>query len=331
MMRDLRHLPKAHLHMHLEGSAPRHWVAARLSASDDVRPLAGTTTFAQFHQAYVGLRSLVRTPDDLADLLDALLADEAAQGVRYIEPTFRPQHYAAVFGWQPKDVLDYVVGVAEKASARHGVRVGFMVAVDHAMDTYAVESVARFAADNAVRLAAFGINGDDSSVGPARFVRAGAIARDAGLAVVPHTGEFSNAARVLETLTLLNPDRLAHGVRGVEDAVVLSHIAERQVPCDVCMTSNLRLGVAPSAAAHPLWCLLEAGAAVTLNADDSYLFETSILQEYVLARDSGGLTDDALAEIAATSFRVAAGLSKDDRATFLKEVEAWLQSPKELA
>jgi len=187
-----------------------------------------------------------------------------------------------------------------------------------------VEELARFAARHAGDgVVAFGFGGDEERVGPEPFARACAIARAAGLLVVPHAGESLGAASVTAALDSLRPDRIAHGVRAVEDERVLARLAAEGVTCDVCPTSNLRLGVAPRIAEHPLRRMLEVGVPITLNADDPVDFGVTCGGEYALVREAFGLSDQQLAAIVQTSAR-AGGASAATKERIALGIGRWL-------
>ena len=189
------------------------------------------------------------------------------------------------------------------------------------------EEIARFAADRADRgVVAIGIAGDEAIGSFAPFQWACKIAHEAGLLVVPHAGESVGAESVRDALDLLRPHLIAHGVRAVEDPDVLRRLAAEGVPCDVCPTSNIKLGVVRDIEAHQLPTMLEAGVPVTINADDQLYFGPKVAEEYALVRDSFGLSDAELAEIARTGARVS-GAPAATRERILAEIDAWLAPP----
>ncbi|MFC8431895.1 hypothetical protein [Streptomyces sp. NPDC057253] len=136
---------------------------------------------------------------------------------------------------------------------------------------------------------------------PEPFAEAFTIARDAGLISAPHAGELAGPASVRSALDALGAQRIAHGIRAVDDPSLLARLAAQGVVLDVCPTSNVALGVVESLSAHPLPKLLHAGVRCTLNADDPLLFGPGLLEEYATARTTLALTDHQLAAIARTS------------------------------
>jgi adenosine deaminase len=150
-----------------------------------------------------------------------------------------------------------------------------------------------------------------------------ALAAQAGLICAPHAGEFAGPASVRAAIEALHARRILHGVRAVEDPDLLREVAARGVCFDVCLTSNVKLGVVPTLEQHPLPVLLAAGVPCSLGADDPLLFDASLLDEYDHARTTLGLDDVQLAEIARASLR-SGGTPSPLRERALAGVDAWL-------
>lgn len=329
MPRSLVDLPKAHLHLHLEGSARPSTIAELADRAGVAVPVYQGGGLPAFVGAYQSASELIRHPDDLARICRELVEDEAAEGARYIEPMYVPDRYASVFGLDDEEVWSVVRAAFAEASARTGVEVGVVVgAIRHLPLTHADAAVAFAERHAGAGVVAFGIAGDEARVPIGPFVAACQRARTAGLLVVPHAGETTGAPTVREALELVRPDRIAHGVRAVEDAAVLRRLADAGVACDVCPTSNVILGVAPDLASHPLPGMLAAGVRVTLGADDQLFFGSSLAGEYRVAREAFGLLDSALAAIATTSAR-ASGASRATVEQIVAGIDDWLARPDE--
>ena len=318
-------LPKAHLHVHLIPSARRETIAELADRYGvDLSDAWTFGTLAEFVAKSLLAFQVIRTPDDLARVCREFVEDEAEQGVRYTEPMIGVGYFAKKLGLSPEDTFAIQHDALQAASVRTGVEVGYMLGILRHQSAGDAEEIARFAAGHADRgVVAVGIAGDEEIGNFASFQWACEIAREAGLLVVPHAGESVGAESVRDALDLLRPHRVAHGVRAVEDPDVLRRLAAEDVPCDVCPTSNIKLGVVSDVEAHQLPTLLEAGVPVTINADDQLYFGPKVAEEYALVRDSFGLTDDELAEIARTSARVS-GATAATRARILAEIDAWL-------
>lgn len=318
-------LPKAHLHAHLVLSA-RVETTRELAERYGV-DLADAWTFSSLPEFIVRgalAFAVLRTPDDLARLCREFVEDEAAQGVAYTEPMIGLYYFAERFGISPAEVYEIEYEALRTASAATGVEVGIMFGILRKDATEDAEVLARFAAERTGRGAvALGICGDETIGSFAPFTRAFEIAREAGLLVVPHAGETVGPESVREALDVLRPDRIAHGVRAVDDPELLRRLADEQIPCDVCPTSNVLLGVAETIELHQLPAMLAAGVPVTLNSDDQLYFGSKVGEEYALVRRALGLPDEQLAAIARTSALVS-GAPDETKARMLAGIDAWL-------
>ncbi|WP_433889294.1 adenosine deaminase [Streptomyces sp. CA-111067] len=324
-VRELVGLPKAHLHVHLEG-------AMRGATFDELaggRGLAGGGfgTFGDFLGVYGAAARLVRDGprENLMRVVREVVEDAAADGAVWVEPHFNPLTYED----DPRaalELLDAVIGEGRRAGARLGVGFGVLVyARRNGAPAEAVET-ARLAADRAGDgVVAFGLAGDESQYGPEPFAEAFGIARRAGLIPAPHAGELAGPASVRAAVDRLGARRIAHGVRAVEEPALVARLAREGVVLDVCPTSNVALGVVPSMAAHPLPLLLEAGVRCTLNADDPLLFGAGLLDEYETARSVLALTDAQLAAVARTSVR-SSGAPAAAAEEAVARIDAWLEA-----
>ncbi|CAN5348810.1 adenosine deaminase [soil metagenome] len=339
--RDLRRLPKAHLHLHLVGGM-RPGTLRELAARQGVAlppPLDGSRPgragpravggWERFDALYVTAKRLLRRPGDLVRLVHEIAEDEAAAGSGWVEVTTNPGLYHGRFGSE-EAVLELLLATGRDAALRTGVGIGWIVSADrrHAAHSPGLARLAaRYAGQGVV---GFGLANDERVGVIGDFAEAFSIARDAGLLAVPHAGEHVGAEAVADAVGLLRADRVGHGVRAVEDPAVLRLVAGRQVCLEVCPTSNVALGVTPTLARHPLPRLLAAGCAVTLGADDPLLFGDGLVAQYALARDRFGVDDAGLADIARTG--VAASAAPPSlRRRLLDDVNLWLAGPSTAA
>jgi adenosine deaminase len=293
-------LPKGHLHLHADGSFPNHAVrelAARRGVAAPEPPDRFNDT-SEFFEKYLEVPALIGSLDELSSLCRELVESEAVNGVTYLEPGIEPQIYAPRLGTL-NDVLSAMWAGFRDGAVATGIEVGCMVGVNTDFSVELAAEVARMAAQHAGDgVVAFGTAGFVEPAGLARFKSAVEAARASGLKVVCHAGQVGGPESVVEALEELHPDRIAHGINAARDPRLLHRLAEEGVVCDVCLTSNVRLGVVPTYAEHPLPRMLEAGVSVTLNADDEYWFGSSISHEFELAREVFGLSDETLAQIA---------------------------------
>lgn len=327
-MRDVTALPKAHLHLHFEASA-RPSTIAELADRSGVAYQVPTafTNFAEFETAYLAMVEFIREPDDVARICREIVEDEAAQGVAYTQPLFVPSFFAARFGMSEAEVFELMREAFLSAAAKHGIGIGFMLAAIWTLPIETAEAAARFAAARVGQnVVAFGFTGIESEGGYARWRRAAAIAHDAGLLVVPLAGEFGGPSNVAAAIDDLGADRIAHGVRAVEAPPLVARLAAEAIPCDICPTSNVVLGVYPSLTEVPVRAFLDAGVPVTLNTDDQLFFGSRVAAEYAAARDAFGLSDAELAAIARTSIDVS-GAPAHTKTRVHEQIDAWLAAP----
>lgn len=322
--RDLLELPKAHLHIHLEGamrSGTLHELAERYAMQ--VPPTRGFGSFSAFSHMYVAACQVLRTEDDFRRLIREVAEDGARAGAVWIEPAIYLPHHRERLGGD-EALLELSIAAAADASAATGVGVGIMVASDRTVDpSVAIEQAelaARFAGRGVV---AFGLANDEAGHPPEPFAPAYAIARSAGLLSTPHAGELAGPESVRGALDALGADRIQHGVRSIEDPELIARLAAEGVCLDVCPSSNVLLSVVPDIASHMLPALLDAGVRCSLNADDPLLFGPGLLEEYELCREVFGFDDAVLAGLARTSIE-ASGAPTEIKARAAVDIDAWL-------
>ncbi len=288
--RDAR-FPLAELHCHVEGTlrpAFARELAAR--AGIDLSGFARAETwawegFSGFLAAYDRAARLLTREEDFERLAFEYLTRISRDGAIYCELTVSSDH-ARANGFLPETYLAALGRGAARAQATQGIVCRFVVVGVRHLGPEAVEEAARFAA-RTPGIAGFGLAGDERLHRPRDFARAFAIAREAGLGLTAHAGEFAGAESVRETLDELKVSRVGHGVRAVEDASLLARLREEGIVLEVCPGSNLSLGVYPDAASHPLRRLHEAGLRLTVNSDDPPFFGTDLLREYAFAERAG--------------------------------------------
>jgi adenosine deaminase len=326
MTRDLRALPKAHLHLHLEG-------AMRPETLDDlatgygmaVPEIRGFGTFTMFAGMYLAACAVLQTEDDLRRIIDEVVEDNALAGAAWLEPAFYLPRYRDQFGGDEK-LLQVVIDALEQSTARHGLAGGWIVAADRTIDPGEAVEQAHLAAAYAGRgVVGFGLANDEALFPPEPFAEAYAIAKAGGLLSVPHAGELAGPESIIGALDMLGADRIQHGVRAAEDAGLVERLAETGVCLDVCPTSNLMLAVCASLDEHPLPALLDAGVRCSINGDDPLLFGPNLLEEYELLRTGFGFDDERIAGIALCSIE-ASGAPDAVRHQALAGIDAWLRT-----
>ncbi|NUU18033.1 adenosine deaminase [Cellulomonas humilata] len=337
--RDLALLPKAHLHLHFTGSMRISTLAdlattygirlpAALLDADPLHVPADERGWFRFQRLYDAARACVRGEADMRRIVAEAAEDDAREGSGRLEIQVDPTSYAPFVGGLTP-ALEIVLDAAREASAATGVDIGVIVAASRMRHPLEARTLARLAAhhagDGPGQVVGFGLSNDERRGETPDFASAFAIARRAGLASVPHGGELLGPAHVEDVVGHLHPDRLGHGVRSAEDPRVLERVVDEGVALEVCPASNVSLGVYATAADVPLRALVDAGATVALGADDPLLFLSRLVDQYAIARDVHGFSDEELAELARSSIR-ASRAADDVRARLLAGVDDWLAS-----
>jgi adenosine deaminase len=302
-------VPKAELHVHLEGTA-RPELIARLAARNGLELPVGLLreegTFAwrdflDFLGQYDLAASVIRTPEDYRDVVYEYLRDCAAQGCVYVELISSPDHARAV-GLTEAEHREGIFRGIDDAREAHGIEGRVLVSVVRNFGVEAAERTAREAAAMPhPYVVGFNMAGDEAGFPPAPFAHVFAIAHDAGLGCTVHAGEWAGPESIRAGLALPGVTRISHGVRAVEDPALVAELAERGIVLEVCPTSNVALGVFPSYADHPFPVLREAGVPLTLASDDPPYFDATVGGEYAVAAEHFGLDRSALLDVTRTA------------------------------
>ena len=289
-------IPKAELHVHLEGTA-RPALVRRIAERNGLRLPDGLMrdeeTFAwkdflDFLQSYDMAASVIRTGEDYRDITYDYLASCAAEGAVYVELIASLDHGSAV--GLPDD--EHIAGIAQgidDAHREHGIVGRILSSCVRNFGVESAEDVARRTLDlDHPYIVGWNMAGDEAGYPPAPYARAFAMVAEAGLGCTVHAGEHAGPESVRGAMELPGVTRISHGVRAIEDPALVAEIAERGIVLEVCPGSNVALGVFPSFEAHPLPRLHAAGVTITLGSDDPPYFATSIGHEYALAHERLG-------------------------------------------
>jgi adenosine deaminase len=332
---DLVTLPKAELHLHIEGTlepelvfelAERNQVSLPFESVDALRALHEFHDLQSFLNLYYDCMAVLQTREDFEELGLAYLRRAARDGVRHAEIFFDPQAHTTR-GVDINDVIDGLLDAFRIAGAERGMTGGLILCilrdspVDEALAT--IESVAGRAGD------LLGVGLDSAEVGypPSLFVEVFDRARELGLHVVAHAGEEGPAEYVWEALDLLKVERIDHGIRSLEDARLVDRLRESAMPLTVCPLSNIRLGATTDMAAHPLPQMLEQGLVVTVNSDDPAYFGGYVGENFMQLRDTFALTPSQLAQLAENSI-TGSFASAERKQELLGDVQAWLDAAR---
>jgi adenosine deaminase len=325
-----RRMPKAELHVHLEGTvgpATLLELARRNGVRLPVEDEAGLQKLYCFHdfrrliRLFRLINACLRTQDDYHLIAYAFGRQCARQNIRYAEATFSIKTNMRRSGLPWPAILEALNLGREAARLEYGVELRwiFDIVRDHPRTQDQVVEIALAARD--LGCVALGLGGSEHRYPPRLFERAFERAHRSWLPCAPHAGEFAGPESVWDALHRLHADRIAHGVRSIEDPGLVELLRRQQTALDVCPTSNLRLGVYPDYAAHPLRRLWDAGLRITLGSDDPALFNTDLNQEYQVLVDHFGFQLDELEQVSLNGLQ-ASFLPPADKARLQAEFQA---------
>lgn len=330
-MRELRTLPKAHLHLHLTGSArlstiqelaQKYGVDLPSSLTNNDIDWDGSRDWSLFQGRYDAARQTIRSAEDVRRIIREAAEDDAAEGSRWLELQVDPTSYARHLGGVVPAV-EIMLAACQEATQVSGIGVVLVLAVSWAVSPQWAEDVARVAARYAHHgVVGFGISNDERLGEPDTFVPACRIARDAGLLVTPHAGFFTDHYHVRRCVELLGARRIGHGISATTSAQTLGILRREEVTMEICPTSYLPLNVLPALTHIPIIEFQRAGVAVALGADDPLIFGTRLAGQYEIVRDAHDLCDAALADLARQSVR-ASTAPAEMRTTFLADIDRW--------
>ena len=297
-------LPKAELHVHLEGTATPDLVR-RIAERNGLEVPEGVFAapdrfawrdFLDFLNTYNMVCSVIRSGEDYRDITYEYLASCAREGAIYVELTASIDH-SRIAGIGDAEHWEGIAAGIDDARRDHGIEARILSV---AVRNYGVERAVEIAELTAARphpyVVGFSLAGDEAGYPPEPFVEAYRVVEKAGLGCTVHAGEWAGAASVRGALEL-PVTRISHGVRAIEDPALVEELARRRITLEVCPTSNVVLGVFPTYEEHPFPALRDAGIALTLGSDDPPYFGASVGGEYAVAREHFGLGDAELVAI----------------------------------
>jgi len=295
-------LPKAELHLHLEGSVEPETLRELdpALAAEEVRARYRYPNFAGFIESFKWVIQRLRGPADYALVARRLMERLARENVRYAEITIS----AGVMLWRGQEFAPVYEALREEAG-RSPVEVRWILDAVRQMGPEHAMQVASLAAERVGQgVVAFGIGGDEA-LGPVGwFGEAFEFARNAGLHLTVHAGETVGPESVWGALRL-GAERIGHGIRAVEDPALLEWLRDHSIPLEICISSNLATGAVEALERHPVRRIYEAGVPIVLGSDDPAMFSTTLEREYELAASEFGFTAEELLGVVENGFRFA--------------------------
>lgn len=331
----IRGLPKAELHLHIEGSlepelmfelAKRNGIDLPFKTVDEVRAAYAFSNLQDFLDIYYQGAGVLIAARDFHDLAMAYFRRVAADGCKHVELFFDPQTHTDR-GVAFATVMDGLLAGMAEAERDLGVTSSLILCFLRHLDEDAAFATLAQAEPYLDRIAGVGLDSSEVGHPPSKFARVFAAAKAKGLKVVAHAGEEGPPDYVWEALDVLHVDRIDHGNRALEDAALVKRLVETGMTLTVCPLSNLKLCVVDDLKAHPLKRMLDLGLKATLNSDDPAYFGGYLGQNWTETAAALSLSRDELVTLAKNSF-TGSFLSQDEVAARLAEIDAYVAGLK---
>jgi adenosine deaminase len=325
----IRRLPKAELHLHIEGSfepelmfgiARRNDVTLAYATIEELKAAYDFADLQEFLDLYYAVISVLLTERDFYDLTAAYLKRAVADGVVHTEIFFDPQGHTER-GIAFDTVLDGIWRALRDAEAEHGITSRLIMCFLRHLPEEDAFPVLEAAMDHRDRIVGVGLDSSELGHPPQKYERVFAAAREAGFKLVAHAGEEGPPEYVRDTLDLLKVDRVDHGNAAMQDPDLVARLAGEKTPLTVCPLSNYRLQGVTDMSRHPLKAMLDAGVVATVNSDDPAYFGGYVLDNYTAVRDALNLSRDEIVTLAKNSI-TASFLDGHAKAKWLGEIDA---------
>jgi adenosine deaminase len=294
-IQDIARMPKIELHRHLggslrissllelvdrgevalEGGGERLLEKIQVCADDPKTP-------ETFLNKFVVLRAFMHSPELIRRLTREVVEDAAADAVRYLELHFTPFSFAQPFGFRLQDVFDWVTESVVEAVEANDIRVSLIASINRRESVDDAEAVVQLACDHLGKgVVGLGLSGDERVYPADPFLPLFKAAKQAGLGITIHAGEWTDSKSVGYALEAIEADRIGHGIRVLDDPNLIAMARERRVVFEVCPTSNIHTGVVASMREHPLPHMIASGLLVTINSDDPSVLDIRLTDEYL--------------------------------------------------
>jgi adenosine deaminase len=340
----IRNLPKAELHVHLEGAihpttalilAHKYSHLGLVNKVESLRESVNFQSYEDFHSYYQVCMQLIRSTDDFALIVYECGRDMMNQNIRYREMYISVYQHLHLWGkdLHLQDIFDGLLMGCQKARNDFGVEIQWVFGIPRhrhfsggKFDPTIATTVLEYALQGLeYGVIGIGLGGKEIGAPPAPFKSVFQRAKQKGLRSIPHAGETAGADSVWGAIKNLQADRICHGVRSIEDRNLIKELTEHQIPLDICPTSNIRLNIYPIMSQHPFRKLDELGVTVTINSDDPSILGISLCDEYIAVAREFGYTINDLVRFAKNSIQVSYA-TLESKAQFLQEIERWKET-----
>jgi adenosine deaminase len=330
-------LPKVDIHRHLEGSV-RLRTLMEIGRSNgfvmvdtgELRPLVQIgedqpNTFVNFLSKFATLRSFYCSPEVIKRITREAIEDAAADNVRYLELRFTPVALSRTQDFPLNEVMDWVIEGARRSQQELGVKVGLIASINRHESMALAEQVVDLAIERKGNgIVGLDLAGNEATAKATPFMGLFKEARQSGMQITIHAGEWDGPENVFEAISKFNSERVGHGVRAMEDPKVIDLARERGTTFEVCITSNYQSGVVPVLTDHPFARMLSAGLNATLSSDNPSISQIALSDEVRSASENLGVPLSIFHDQTLTAAR-AAFLSEDERDGLVQSLEKELQ------
>jgi adenosine deaminase len=326
----IQKLPKAELHLHIEGTlepelmfalAKKNKVKLPFASVNELKNAYQFSSLQSFLNLYYQGTNVLHSEQDFYDLTMAYLTKVASQNVKHVEIFFDPQTHTAR-GLSFATVIQGIYRALMDGQQYFGISFNLIMSFLRHLSEESSFATFEEASSFLPIITAVGLDSAEKNNPPQKFKRVFDLAREKGLITVAHAGEEGPTGYIWEALQILQVARIDHGIRAIEDPMLIDYLRERQIPLTICPLSNIKLCVYHSMTEHPLKKLLDAGLRVTINSDDPAYFDGYIGENYQAVSDAFNLTREDLCQLAKNSF-LASFLPEAIKNHYIAEIEAY--------
>jgi adenosine deaminase len=322
-------MPKAELHLHLEGAVPietlfgfasRAGARSGVASVEDLRARLAYRDFGHFIEMWTWKNTFIQEYADFEVMAYEVLRSLSRENIRYVEAHYSPGDYY-MQRLKTEGITESILSGVERARADFGISCGLIIDLvrDHGPEVGMVrlDEATPYLGKGVI---AVGIGGSEQEFPPGVYAGVYREARERGFHLTAHAGEAAGPGSILEAVEALDVERIGHGVRAQEDPEVVALLRAREIPLEMCIISNVRTGVVRSAAEHPVRRYYDGGLVITVNSDDPVMFNTTLTDEYVALAGDLGFSLDEIKQVALNAVR-ASFLPPDEKRSLLEEFE----------
>ena len=326
--RYIRLIPKAELHLHIEGSlepelmfemAKKNGVKIKYNSIEEIKAAYNFNNLQEFLDLYYAGADVLLTQEDFYNLTMAYLKKAHEDNVLHTEIFFDPQTHTSR-GVKFESVVNGIVNALDDGKKQLGISSQLIMCFLRHLDEKSAMETLNYALDHKDKIIAVGLDSSELGNPPTKFVNVFERAQKEGFLTVAHAGEEGPASYVWEALDHLNVMRIDHGVRSIDDKKLIDELAKRQIPLTVCPLSNLKLKVVSDLKDHPLKKMLDKNLLVTINSDDPSYFGGYVNQNYLEVAHALNLTKEDILVLAKNSFQ-ASFLSDAEKQRYIQMID----------